>query len=174
MPIDALFRIFAVNTTIGNIHTQEDGFFMQAYSYGVLPMLHGYKIGCQNLGCGKEHIESIDLLIEKITLFQKGIIPRGIILIDRKYRVLAVSVKTGHIADEKEGMLFSAADKAVLSAMQVIKFDRDKKWTAHDWRGVEGLTSRVEIFQLTQRSKIPDANLGRDIRQCAAGFDFGD
>ncbi len=169
MIIDTKYRFMAVNRSTKDVYTQEDGFFIPACSYGALPMLRGYTAQCLALGCGKDHIQSIERLIEMVGLFQRGMIPTDMLLIDRKYRVLSVSVATGNISDDKSGFFFSAADKAVLAALQEIKADRDRKWPVHAWAGdIESLMERVELFQLKQRSKIPDSE-PFETGRCASG-----
>lgn len=162
MAIDQKFKIFAVNLSTGDFFNEDHGFFMDAGSMGILPFLRGYKIKCQDMDCGKDHLQSIDLLTDSITLFQKKIVPPGVLTIDRKYRVLAVSLKTGRIRDDKSGLFFRAADKAVLFALKEVLIDRDRRWPGLELPGkIESLIDRVETYQATECSKIPDTILKR-------------
>ena len=166
MVIDKYCKIFAVNMSTGDFYSEDEGFFLHACSFGILPFLQGYKLECQKLGCGKEHIESIDILISRVRIYQGAMVPSGLLLIDRKYRFLAVPKSNGRVSDEKDGVYFSAADKAVLNSLQAIKAERDMRWPSHDWLGlVEGLMERIEVFQRDRRSKIPDTSLPPEVER---------
>jgi hypothetical protein len=166
LPIDEKYRIFAVNTSTNDIHDENDGFFMYATNRATLPMLDYYKAACRDLGCGEGHIQSIEILEESIRLLSKGIIPGGIVVIDRKFRFLAVSVQSDRIGDEKNGIFFSAADKAILPALRAMNADRDRLGFTSEWTDKNTtLIDRIEAFQLQGRSKIPDTSVSIETKQ---------
>lgn len=71
--IDRKFIILAINPCNGKIYTQKDGMFFcakdEAFLLGGLP---GYKKACEDLGAGAEHIESIELVIERVREYQEN------------------------------------------------------------------------------------------------------
>jgi hypothetical protein len=68
--IDRKFRIYAINPCKGNIYTEEDGVFFCAKDAAFPAALDAYRTECVKLGCGDEHIYSIDLLIERVKEYQ--------------------------------------------------------------------------------------------------------
>ncbi|MCP4493266.1 MAG: hypothetical protein GY820_39080 [Gammaproteobacteria bacterium] len=69
--IDRKFKILAVNPCkLGSVYTEEDGVFFCAKDRALVPALMAYKNSCEFLGCGKEHIESIELLTERVLAYQ--------------------------------------------------------------------------------------------------------
>lgn len=74
MDIDRKYQILAINPCSGNTHTQEDAVLFlakdKAFLEGALP---GYRQRCIELGANPAHIESIDLLIERVRVYQEGI-----------------------------------------------------------------------------------------------------
>lgn len=70
--IDRKFKILAVNPCKGSVYTEKDGVFFCAKDIAFLTgALPGYRKACKALDCGAEHIESIDLMIERVAKFQK-------------------------------------------------------------------------------------------------------
>lgn len=74
MIIDRKFKILAINPCSGKHYTERDGVFFcakdLAFLTGALP---AYRQKCIDLKCGSEHIESVDLLMERIVLYQQQI-----------------------------------------------------------------------------------------------------
>ncbi|MBW1672113.1 MAG: hypothetical protein JRJ45_00455 [Deltaproteobacteria bacterium] len=70
--IDRKFQILAVNPCKqGCVYTDKDGMFFAAKDKALPAALHAYRKECVALGCGKEHIESVDLLIKRVDTYQK-------------------------------------------------------------------------------------------------------
>jgi len=74
MDIDRKYIISALNPCSGSHHTQEDSVLFlakdKAFLEGVLP---GYRAKCVELGANSAHIESIDLLIDRVKLYQESV-----------------------------------------------------------------------------------------------------
>ena len=70
--IDRKYKILAVNPCSGNIHTEDDAILFLAKDLAVLPMLVTYAEECSLLGCEDTHIDSINLLIERVEEYQKA------------------------------------------------------------------------------------------------------
>ena len=71
--IDRKYKILAVNPCSGNVHTEDDSILFLAKDAGLLPMLETYVEECSLLGCDDTHIESINLLIERVEEYQKKV-----------------------------------------------------------------------------------------------------
>lgn len=74
MNIDRKYKINAINPCSNNTHNENDSVLFlakdKAFLLGALP---GYRQACIDLGSDSTHIESIDLLIERVTQYQKDI-----------------------------------------------------------------------------------------------------
>ena len=68
--IDRKFNIIAVNPVSGNLYTSANALLLCAHDKAVLPTLVEYHKQCRSLGCNVEHLQSIDLLIERVQRFQ--------------------------------------------------------------------------------------------------------
>lgn len=72
--IDRKYIINAINPCSKNVHTEKDSVLFlakdKAFLEGALP---GYKQKCIELGANPAHIESIDLLIERVKKYQEEI-----------------------------------------------------------------------------------------------------
>lgn len=71
--IDRKFKFVATNPCKGNVYTEENAMVFCAKDKAVLPMLFAYIEECKSLGCGKEHIESMELLRKRVNDFQGAI-----------------------------------------------------------------------------------------------------
>ena len=69
--IDRKFKLLAVNPCNGKIYTEDDAVVFCAKDECLPAALEAYKDVCEIRGCGKEHIESIELLIERVHDFQR-------------------------------------------------------------------------------------------------------
>ena len=70
--IDRKFRILAVNPCKPNhTYTENEGIFFCAHDQAVPYMLKAYKEMCTELGCNVEHLESIELLRERVLQYQE-------------------------------------------------------------------------------------------------------
>jgi len=70
--IDRKYKILAVNPCSGNIHTEDDSILFSAKDGALPDTLMFYKERCKELGSDENHLESIDLLINRILDFQRG------------------------------------------------------------------------------------------------------
>ena len=68
--IDRKFRFVAVNPCNGKTYTEDNALILCAKDAALLPTLETYYHECKELGCGKDHLESIDLLILRVKKFQ--------------------------------------------------------------------------------------------------------
>ncbi len=70
--IDRKYMIDAINPCSGSIHTEKDAVLFlakdKAFLEGALP---GYRAKCIELGANPAHIESIDLLIQRVATYQR-------------------------------------------------------------------------------------------------------
>ena len=69
--IDRKYKILAINPVSGGIHTEDDAILFLVKDLAVLPMLETYLEECSLLGCEDTHIDSLNLLIERIENYQK-------------------------------------------------------------------------------------------------------
>ena len=71
MTIDRKYIFTAVNPCNGHFYTQENALVLTAKDAAVLPALRTYRRVCEEIGCSATHLESLDLLIERIRAFQE-------------------------------------------------------------------------------------------------------
>lgn len=74
--IDRKYKILAVNPCSGNFHTEDDSVLFLAQDLALLPALRKYAEECGLLGCEDAHIESINLLISRIEVYQKDVVSK--------------------------------------------------------------------------------------------------
>jgi hypothetical protein len=68
--IDRKFRFVATNLCNGKVYTEDNAIVFCAKDRALVAALVAYGDECEKLGCGKEHLESIDLLIDRVTAYQ--------------------------------------------------------------------------------------------------------
>jgi hypothetical protein len=68
--IDRKFQILAVNPANGHRYTERDALLLCAKDKAVPVALKAYRDECRVIGANPEHIESIDLLIQRVERFQ--------------------------------------------------------------------------------------------------------
>jgi hypothetical protein len=68
--IDRKFRILAVNPVNGKIYDDSNSILLCAKDAAVPAALKAYRNECVQIGANPEHIESIDLLLERVLDFQ--------------------------------------------------------------------------------------------------------
>ena len=71
MNIDRKFKILAVNPVSGKFYTENEGVFFCAKDLAFLEILPAYLEKCRELGSNPEHLESIELLTERVKVFQE-------------------------------------------------------------------------------------------------------
>jgi len=72
--IDRKFRIMAVNPCkMHTLYTEENSILLCAHDAALIPTLKAYKSECEKLGCEPEHLESIDLLIDRVKVYQVNV-----------------------------------------------------------------------------------------------------
>ena len=69
--IDRKYRILAINPCKGAFHTEEDSILFLAKDRAVPVMLQAYRKECERIGCQPEHLESVNLLIDRVVDFQE-------------------------------------------------------------------------------------------------------
>lgn len=167
MKIDERHRILAVNPCNGHYHRETDGILLPAGDPITLKIVVAYKPECEALGCGEEHIHSVELLAERIRQYQGDMAFDTVPVIDRKYVILATN-RAGSTYDETSGVFFSAADKALLPALKKVtaQYAAEINTPLLYWKG---LIERIEDFQQRVRSKVPDTNTSCEIERCIRG-----
>lgn len=68
--IDRKFVFLAVNPCNGHIYTEKNAVVFCAKDKALPTTLRKYREECNRLGCNPEHLESIDLLIEREDKYQ--------------------------------------------------------------------------------------------------------
>ena len=71
--IDRKFKFVAVNPCNGKYYTQENAIVFCAKDEAVPHMLAEYKKECKLLGANSEHIESIELLFNRVLEYQRSV-----------------------------------------------------------------------------------------------------
>jgi len=68
--IDRKFQILAVNPVNGKTYTEENALLLCAKDAAVPAALEAYRDKCTQLKANTEHIASIELLLQRVVLFQ--------------------------------------------------------------------------------------------------------
>lgn len=71
MTIDRKFIILAVNPINQHYYTAENSLLLCAKDAAVPAALRAYRNACEQLGCDRNHILSVELLIERVEQYQK-------------------------------------------------------------------------------------------------------
>lgn len=71
--IDRKFKILAINPCNGHTYTEKDSLLLCAKDKAVPHALRAYRDACVRIGANKQHLESIDLLIERVEKYQEEI-----------------------------------------------------------------------------------------------------
>jgi len=71
--IDRKFKFVAVNPCKGNYYTEENAVLFVAKDRALIPALLAYVAECKTIGANAEHIESVDLLIDRVREYQRNI-----------------------------------------------------------------------------------------------------
>ena len=71
--IDRKYKILAINPVSGGIHTEDDAIIFLAKDKALIPTLETYIEECGFLGCEDSHLESLNLLIERVRVYQQNV-----------------------------------------------------------------------------------------------------
>ncbi len=71
--IDRKFEFVAINPCSGNHYTEEDAFVFCAKDRAAPAALKAYLSKCKALGCDKDQIKSVKLLIKRVKTYQKEV-----------------------------------------------------------------------------------------------------
>lgn len=71
MTIDRKYKILAVNPNTGGVHDSEDSVLFLAKDVALIPTLETYHKTCKEMGCGINHILSVELLIARVKDYQR-------------------------------------------------------------------------------------------------------
>ena len=71
--IDRKFRILAVNPINGKIYTEKNAILLCAKDMAVPAALKAYRESASRLGANGAHLNSVDLLIQRVDEFQRTI-----------------------------------------------------------------------------------------------------
>jgi hypothetical protein len=91
-------------------------------------------------------------------------------VIDRKFKVLAVNPCSGNVYTEKDGVFFCAKDAALIPALQAYLVDcKHIGADEHHLESVSLLIKRVEAYQAKVECRVPDTNTDCEIARCIHG-----
>jgi hypothetical protein len=91
-------------------------------------------------------------------------------IIDRKFKFVAVNPVNGHVYTEENGIVFAAKDKALPGALRAYRNNCANLGCEEiHLTSLDLLIDRVEHFQLTVESRRPDTNLPGEIERCIYG-----
>jgi len=68
--IDRKFRILAVNPVNGKVYDESNALLLCAKDKAVPAALIAYRNECERIGANLEHIESVNLLLERVFRYQ--------------------------------------------------------------------------------------------------------
>lgn len=92
-------------------------------------------------------------------------------MIDRKYKILAVNPCSGNVHNEEDSILFLAKDLAVLPMLEA--YVEECSLLGCEDTHIDSVTlliERVEKYQKTITSKIPDTDKPCEIERCIKGI----
>ena len=91
-------------------------------------------------------------------------------IIDRKYKILAVNPCNGHIHTEEDSILFVADDKAVPEMLATYRDECKKlRCDGPHLESIRLLQHRVSVRQSQTGGKIPDTDTPCEIDRCIGG-----
>ena len=73
IPIDRKFRFVGFNATNGKIVTEDNGVLFTAKDKALPATLRFYRLQCEAMGCGADHLVALDLLVERVEAYQARI-----------------------------------------------------------------------------------------------------
>lgn len=73
MTIDRKFIFTAVNPVNGHFYTQDNAMILCAKDAAAIPALEAYRKACIEIGADPGHVASIELLINRFTLYQASV-----------------------------------------------------------------------------------------------------
>lgn len=68
--IDRKFKFVATNPCKGNVYTEENAMVFCAKDRAVPTMLLAYIEKCKEIGCGMPHLQSVNLLLQRVIKYQ--------------------------------------------------------------------------------------------------------
>lgn len=71
--IDRKFKILAVNPVNGKVYDESNSLLLCAKDAAVPAALYAYLKECRRIGANPEHVESVQLLIDRVHRFQEAI-----------------------------------------------------------------------------------------------------
>ena len=91
-------------------------------------------------------------------------------VIDRKYKILAVNPCSGNVHTEEDAVVFLAKDRAFPYALEEY-LRQCKKLQCDDihLESIRLLIARVDSYQEKMGSKVPDTNTPCEIDRCITG-----
>jgi hypothetical protein len=93
------------------------------------------------------------------------------VMIDRKYKILAINPVSGGIHTEDDAILFLAKDLAVIPMLEayIVECEQLGCEDSH-LDGLQYLIERVDRFQQNVEKKVPDTNRPGEIDRCINGI----
>ena len=91
-------------------------------------------------------------------------------IVDRKFKILAVNPCNGNIYTEENSVLFTAKDSGLLPVLQrYLEFCESAGCDSNHIESVELLMGRIRDFQRENGAKIGDTNTPCEIDRCIGG-----
>lgn len=171
MCIDTESTFTAINPANGHIYNEYSGVVFYVIDKRLIPALNAYKEACLTLGSDSNHILSIELLIDRVKLFQvKG--PDESNIIDRKFIIKVKLPHTDRIINQSEVIVFCAKDKAFPAFInEYINITTNINQPNYgSIRALKDLLYRVMFYQENIEAKVPDTNIEGEIQRCIHGI----
>ena len=95
-------------------------------------------------------------------------------VIDRKFIILAINPCNGELHTQEDAILFCAHDKAVPNMLRTYYAECEKlNCDRHHLESIRLLLTRVEVYQMETKSKVPDTDTTCEIDRCIHGKGIG-
>lgn len=169
--IDLASPFTAINPCNGHIYNEYNAVLFYVVDKAIIPALNAYRESCITLGSDSNHILSIELLIDRVKLFQvKGHDNSNII--DRKFIIKAKLPRTNRIVNQSEVIVFCAKDKAFPAFINeyISIITNSNQPSYYSIQSLKDLLDRVMFYQENVESKVPDTNIDGEIQRCIHGI----
>ena len=94
-------------------------------------------------------------------------------IVDRKFKILAVNPCSGNIYTEENSILFCAKDRALIAALRAYEEECVRIGANEEHiNSIRMLTKRVAYFQTTIESKVPDTIGDCELDRCIGGLNL--
>lgn len=118
--IDGKYEFIAINPVTGNEYSEKDALIWRADCIWIGTLLELYRISCIRLLTSAIHVDNIDMLITRVTEYQKNEYSRGKFRIDYKFDIYGIRLADAAEYTSNNAIIFCAKDRALIYALNLL------------------------------------------------------